>query len=284
MRHETILLTVPGSAAPAELLSYLPDNFPELGLDRRRPALIVCPGGGYHMLSDREGEPVALRFMGLDYAVFVLRYHVAPQGHYPTPQRQLLAAIHHVRTHADEYHVDPAAILTMGFSAGAHLACSAGTLWQEPELTEALGVDPALCRPDGMVLGYPVITSGPMAHRNSFVQLLGDRYVELVDAVSLEERVTGQTPPTFLWHTADDTLVPVENSLLLKAALEKHGVPVECHIYPHGLHGQSLADRTVYSASQRWMLSVPCAVWVQRCDAWIQRTFCGAAGELAAAE
>ena len=89
MRHETILLSVPEATAPAELIAYVPDNFPELGMDRRRPALIICPGGGYAFLSDREGEPVALRFAGLGYAAFVLRYHTAPQAHYPIPQRQL---------------------------------------------------------------------------------------------------------------------------------------------------------------------------------------------------
>ena len=115
MRHETILLSVPEATAPAELIAYVPDNFPELGMDRRRPALIICPGGGYAFLSDREGEPVALRFAGLGYAAFVLRYHTAPQAHYPIPQRQLLSAIDHVRTHAQEYHVDPSAIVAMGF-------------------------------------------------------------------------------------------------------------------------------------------------------------------------
>lgn len=121
MRCETIPITVPGADGPASLAAYLPDNLPELGRDRRRPAVIVCPGGGYHRLSDREGEPVALRFLGLGCAAFVLYYHVAPQGRWPVPQRQLLAAIDHVRTHAGGYFVDPDAIIVMGFSAGGHL-------------------------------------------------------------------------------------------------------------------------------------------------------------------
>lgn len=274
MRHETVLLTVPGAKAPTELIAYVPDNFPETGLDRTRPAIIICPGGGYRSLSDREGEPVALRFAGLGYAAFVLRYHTADLAHFPIPQRQLLAAVDHVRSNAREYHVDPRAVLCMGFSAGGHLAASAGTFWNKPEVYRSLKKKSEAYRPDGLILGYPVITSGEFGHKGSFEALLGDRYEELLELVSLEKRVTRRTPPTFLWHTADDTTVPVENSLIFKAALEARGVPVELHIYPHGVHGQSLADRTVFAPDKMWQLSAICNVWVSRCDTWIQRTFC----------
>ena len=273
MRHETILLSVPGTDAPTELVAYVPDNFPELGTDRQRPALILCPGGGYRCLSPREGEPVALRFLGLGYAVFLLRYHVAPQVRYPIPQRQLLAAIDHVRTNCGLYHINPHAIIPMGFSAGGHLACSAATMWNKPEIYRALKKKSGAFRPDGAILCYPVITSGPMAHRPSIEQLLGEQYEEKKDAVSLEKRVSRKTPPIFLWHTADDTTVPVENALLLAEALHAKGVSVECHIYPHGSHAQSLADRTVFSSENLWQLSVPCSIWVERCDAWLQRNF-----------
>lgn len=273
MRHETVLLSVPGTGSPTELITYVPDHFPELGEDRLRTALILCPGGGYHCLSPREDEPVALRFAGLGYAVFVLHYHVAPQARYPIPQRQLLAAIDHVRTNSAAYHVDPHAVIPMGFSAGGHLACSAATLWNKPEIYRPLKKKSDAFRPDGAVLCYPVITSGPMAHRPSIENLLGDQYEEKKDLVSLEKRVTRKTPPIFLWHTADDTTVPVENALLLESAMKAKGADVECHIYPHGSHAQSLADRTVFSSENLWQLSVPCAVWVARCDAWLQRTF-----------
>src|SRR5699024_5216593 len=110
--------------------------------------------GGYAFLSDREGEPVALRFAGLGYAAFVLRYHTAPQAHYPIPQRQLLSAIDHVRTHAQEYHVDSSAIVAMGFSAGGHLAGCAALLWNRPEIVRPLGKKAAAYRPDGAVLCF----------------------------------------------------------------------------------------------------------------------------------
>lgn len=273
MRHETIAITVPGAEGPARLAAYLPDNFPELGLERQRPAVIICPGGGYHFLSDREGEPVALRFMGLGCAAFVLYYHVAPQGRWPIPQRQLLAAIDHVRTHAASYHVDPEAVIVMGFSAGGHLACSAATMWNKPEIYRPLKKKSGAFRPDGAVLCYPVITAGPLAHRPSIENLLGGQYEKLKDTVSLEKRVKPSSPPVFLWHTADDTTVPVENALLLEAALKAKGVSVECHIYPHGLHGQSLADPTVFAPDQMWKMSVACSNWVERCAAWIFRRF-----------
>ena len=274
MRHETILLSVPEATAPAELIAYVPDNFPELGMDRRRPALIICPGGGYAFLSDREGEPVALRFAGLGYAAFVLRYHTAPQAHYPIPQRQLLSAVDHVRSRAEEYHVDPAAIVAMGFSAGGHLAGCAALLWNRPEIVRPLGKKAAAYRPDGAVLCYPVVSSGVHGHRNSFLNLLGEQYDKKAAALSLENQVKKGAPPFFLWHTADDTTVPMENTRLLETALRDRGAPVETYIFPHGVHGQSLADTTVFALDRQRQLSVPCAVWVERCHAWLQRNFC----------
>lgn len=277
MRHETILLSVPEASAPAELITYLPDNFPDLGPDRRRPALIICPGGGYAKLSDREGEPVALRFLGLGYAAFLLRYHTAPQARYPIPQRQLLAAIDHVRSHAEEYHVDPSAVIPMGFSAGGHLAGCAALLWNRPEIVRPMEKKAAY-RPDGAVLCYPVVSAGAHGHRDSFRNLLGDRYEKKAPSLSLENQVKKGAPPFFLWHTADDTTVPMENTRLLETALRDRGAAVETHIFPHGVHGQSLADPTAFSPDRRWQISVPCAVWVERCHAWLQRNFCHPAG------
>lgn len=273
MLYETVRLSVPGAEEAAELTAYAPDNFPELGRDRRRPALIICPGGGYEFLSDREGEPVALRFAGLGYAAFVLRYSIAPAGRWPIPQRQLLAAIDFVRSNCERYHVDPSAVIPMGFSAGGHLAGCAAVMWNKPEIYRPLRKKSPAFRPDGAILCYPVVTGGEMSHIRSFAALLGERYDELLETVSLEKRVTRKMPPVFLWHTADDITVPVENSLRLAQALEAKGVAHELHIYPHGLHGQSLADRTVFAPDQMHRLSVPCSVWVDHCDAWLQRRF-----------
>lgn len=273
MIYENIPVSVPGADGPAELTAYAPENAPELGADRLRPAVIICPGGGYHRLSAREGEPVALRFAGLGCAAFVLRYHVAPQARWPVPQQQLLASIAYVRDNWARYHADPHAVIVLGFSAGGHLAGSAGLMWNRQELYRPLRRRPTVFRPDGAVLCYPVVTGGPSAHRGSMENLLGERYDELLDTVSLEKRVTRQAPPFFIWHTADDTCVPVENALLLDEALRTKGVPSELHIYPHGSHGQSLADSTVFAPGQDWMISAPCAVWVGHCIAWLRRHF-----------
>lgn len=273
MIYETISLTVPGADGPAELITYAPGNFPELGPDRLRPALIICPGGGYELLSDREAEPVALRFAGLGYAAFVLRYHTAPQARWPIPQRQLLSAVAYVRDNWDRYHIDPHAVIVMGFSAGGHLAGCAGLLWNKLELYRPLHRRPSVFRPDGAVLCYPVVTSGPAAHQGSMENLLGERYEELRELVSLEKQVTKQAPPFFLWHTADDTTVPVENAILLDKALRARGVRSELHIYPNGSHGQSLADHTVYASGEDWRASAPSAVWVNHCAAWLRRYF-----------
>lgn len=273
MIHETISLTVPGADGAAELITYAPENFPELGADRLRPALIICPGGAYRFLSDREGEPVALRFAGLGFAAFILKYHTAPRARWPVPQRQLLSAVAYVRDNWQRYHADPHAVVVMGFSAGGHLAGSAALMWNRQELYRPLRRRPAVFRPDGAALCYPVVTGGKAAHRESMENLLGDRYGELLDTASLEKRVTRQAPPFFIWHTADDTCVPVENSLLLDKALRARGVPSELHVYPHGSHGQSLADHTVFAPGQDWVISAPCSLWVTHCAAWLHRRF-----------
>ena len=273
MIHETIPLLVPGAEGPAQLITYAPGNFPEMGADRLRPALIICPGGGYHFLSDREAEPVALRFAGLGYAAFVLQYHVAPQGRWPVPQRQLLSAVAWVRDNWERYHIDPHAVVVMGFSAGGHLAGSAGLMWNRQELYRPLRRRPPVFRPDGVVLCYPVVTSGPCAHRGSITNLLGGRYDELLEQVSLENQVPKQAPPFFLWHAADDTDVPVENSILLDAALRARGIQSELHVYPSGGHGQSLADHTVYAPGEGWRASEPCSMWVRHCALWLHRHF-----------
>jgi len=273
MIHETIPLLVPGADGPAQLISYAPDNFQELGVHRLRPALIICPGGGYCFLSDREGEPVALRFAGMGYAAFILQYHVAPQGRWPVPQRQLLAAVACVRDNWERYHVDPHAVIVMGFSAGGHLAGCGGLLWNRQELYRPLRRRPSVFRPDGAVLCYPVVTSGTYAHRESMENLLGERYDELLELASLENQVTKHAPPFFLWHAADDTCVPVENSIFLDAALRAKGVQSEIHIYPSGGHGQSLADHTVYGPGEEWRASGACSVWVSHCCLWLHRHF-----------
>ena len=224
------------------LSAYLPDFSPEVSRLIRRPAVIICPGGGYQGLSDREGEPLALRLMGQGFQAFVLRYALAPDHHYPTQLYQVAAAMDFVRSHAAENRTGKTAV--MGASAGGHLAAMLATLHADPDLLRAFGKKAGDFRPDAAVLSYPVITSKAGLTHGGSIQNISGGDEKIAAFLSLEERVTADTPPCFLWHTMADDCVPVENSLMFAAALRRQGVPFELHIFEQGGHGYSLADFT----------------------------------------
>ena len=280
------ILSIPLRAEnPAVRLDgYLLHDSPEFQTGMVRPAVLICPGGAYLIISDREAEPVALRFLAAGYHAFVLRYSVGAR--FPAPMLDLAQAILLLRSRAAEWRIDPAQVVLCGFSAGGHLCASLGVLWNHPVLTEPLGVAPAAIRPDGLILGYPVIdlmlVSNPAAPWEGMDPTLSLR--ELVNQTTLGEsspteeqlalyradaHVSPETPPTFLWHTADDELVPVENSLRFALALARHGVSCELHIYPHGVHGLALADETTDVAGQ--FLNPVCQSWISHALAWMQR-------------
>ena len=251
-----------GTGSPC-LYTYLRSPSPEMP-ERPRPAVVICPGGGYQMTSDREAEPVALRFLALGFQCFVLRYSVAGQAIFPGPQLELAAAVALVRRRAAEWMVNSEKIVVCGFSAGGHLAASLGVFWTRELLTAPLGLRAEEIRPNGMILAYPVITSGAFAHRGSFENLLGSRYEECLELASLEKQVSPDTPPAFLWHTWDDDGVPVENSLLLAGALRKHGIPLEMHLLPSGPHGLSLATEETGPSAES------CAPWSEWAARWLR--------------
>ena len=205
---------------------------------RMRPAVLVCPGGGYGFCSQREAEPIALQYMAAGYHAFVLDYAVAPDNCYPEAQKNASDAIRLIRQNADEWGLDKNKIAIMGFSAGGHLAASIATMWDE----EPIKTEDGSNRPNAAILCYPVISSKKgVAHEGSFDNLCRDDK-ELRERMSLEDRVSEKTSPCFLWHTFEDQAVPVENSLLFAMALKKAGVSCEMHIFPHGPHGLSLAN------------------------------------------
>jgi len=205
-------------------------------------AVIVCPGGGYSILSIvREGQDVAARLNALGVSAFVLRYRMKEYGH-PAPLRDVLRAVRLVRSRAAEFGVRPDRIGVLGFSAGGHLAATAATLFDDPEGKTGAPLDATSARPDFAVLVYPVITMlDPPGHAGSRRSLLGDeRDPALLQHVSPNLQVTARTPPSFLVHTGEDTAVPIENSLAFYAALRRAGVPAEMHLFPRGAHGFGL--------------------------------------------
>ena len=225
----------------AFLEAYCPDLCEINATGPRRPALVICAGGGYCYVSDREDEPVALRFLTMGFCAFTVNYRVAP-NRYPLALRDAAAAVAWVRGNAERLGVDPDRIALCGFSAGGHLAASLGVSWQREELFAPIGLTPVQVKPDALVLCYPVITAGEFAHRGSFEALTGSADLAEHARFSLENQVTEQVPPTFLWHTWADTSVPVENTLLFASALRRAGVEAEVHIYPRGHHGMALAN------------------------------------------
>lgn len=215
------------------LTTYILDDTMEK--NTKRPAVLVCPGGGYRFCSPREAEPIAVQYNAAGFHAFVLDYSVSPHK-YPQALSELSQAVQIIRENADKWNVEEGSIAVIGFSAGAHLACSLGMFWnQQPIKTEDESN-----RPNAVILAYPVVTSGEFAHRGSFENLCGDDQ-ELIKKMSLETQVTGDTPPMFIWHTGEDQNVPVENSLMLAGALRKENIPFELHIYPKGWHGLSTA-------------------------------------------
>ena len=207
-------------------------------------AVVICPGGGYqHLSMDKEGYQVAKWLNTLGVSAFVLQYRLGPRYHHPVELQDAQRAIRTVRSRAAEYGLQPDRIGIMGFSAGGHLASTAGTHFDAGNAAASEPVDRAGSRPDFMVLCYPVITFGAFAHAGSRQFLLGDNPdPRLVENLSNELQVTAQTPPTFLFHTTNDRTVPVENSVMFYSALRKAGVPAEMHLYERGPHGVGLAQ------------------------------------------
>ena len=246
MIHEKIKLNVEGSQDYAVMYTYFQNLSKEIPIEKR-PTVIVCPGGGYGMTSDREAEPIVLGMLQAGFNALLVRYSVAP-ARFPTALLELATAVKYVREEGVQYGCDPEKIFIIGFSAGSHLTGSYGNFWSRPFVTEALGCETEMLRPNGQILSYPVITSGPFAHEGSFRNLLGDRYDAEKEDFSLENSVSENTPPTFLWHTQTDGAVPVENSLMMAAALQKQGIKMELHIFPEGVHGLSLCNELTASS------------------------------------
>lgn len=207
--------------------------------------VVVCPGGGYGCRAPHEADPIAEWLCAIGIAGAVVSYRVSPYRH-PVPLGDAQRAIRMVRANGAEWGIDPNRIGILGFSAGGHLAASAATIFDLGNPDAADPLDRPSCRPDALVACYPVISFGTFQHQGSVRNLLADADgnvdPKLRDFFTLEDRVTPQTPPSFLWHTANDPVVPVANPLLFAQACAKHGVPFALHVFPDGRHGLGLGQ------------------------------------------
>ena len=206
--------------------------------------VVVCPGGGYgHLAMDHEGKQIAEWLNSLGVAAFVLKYRLGPRYHHPAPLQDAQRALRYVRVHAKDFGLLGDRIGIWGFSAGGHLASTTGTHFDAGNASATDPIDRMSSRPDFMILAYPVISmSAEYTHKGSRTNLLGEKPdPALVENLSNDKQVTSQTPPTFLFHTDEDTGVPAENSIAFYLALRKAGVPAEIHIYQRGKHGVGLA-------------------------------------------
>lgn len=275
MLTEVFKIHVQGSGENAYLRTYIIDRSDSLRYNKR-PLILICPGGGYEFVSDREAEVMALQFTAMGYHAAVLTYSVKPAV-FPTQILETAQAWKIIRDNGEKWNVLSDKIIILGCSAGGHLAASYSLFCEEDFVVNSVGVSADKLRPAGMILCYPVITSGKFAHQGSFAALLGNDYdklaeSEFMDKVSLEKQVTDNAPPAFIWHTYTDNVVPVENSLMFAAALREKNVNCELHIFPEGGHGLGLANE--FSLDQSgWGLQTECQIWIRLVKIWLNQKF-----------
>ncbi len=236
-------------------------------------SVVVCPGGGYTHLSPREGEPVAMAFAAKGMQTFVLRYSLKPFM-FPKPLLDAAKAISMIREHAEEWDLDPDKIVIGGFSAGGNLSAAIATFWNDKRIEEA-GIDCRKARPDAVFLGYAVVTDeGDPEHPGALAKRLYEDKIEdpeILKFAYIPDHVTGENPPTFIWHTAEDPVVPVRNALAMANSLSVHKVPFELHVYPKGPHGLALANEHTCNGNPA-MIVPEVQGWTDLCCDWICRT------------
>ena len=228
---------------------YIPTPIHESGKvleDKKYPCMVICPGGGYGMVSEREGEPIALHFLSDGYRVIVVHYSIAPHS-FPQQLREVAGAMELIYQNADEWKIDVSKVAIVGFSAGGHLAAQYSNRYDCPEIRE---IFPESKPVQASILSYAVLIADPKyTHGGTVFNFVGGHVPADMQekGCSCELLVSDKTPPTFLWHTAEDQVVPVENTLFYAKALSDHKIPFEIHIYPYGPHGLATADGVTYA-------------------------------------
>lgn len=256
----------------ARLSLYLLDDSKEIAI-RKRPMIVICPGGAYAFTSDREAESVAIQFLAMGYHAAVLRYSVAPAV-YPTALLEVGACVKTIREHADEWLVDPDQIVVCGFSAGGHLSISYGVMWNQDWVKDALDTTSEMLRPNALILCYPVVVSGELTHLGSIKNLMGEKFPEGREKMSMEQYVGEQVPRCFVWHTYADGAVPVQNSLTLVGELVKHKIPTEFHMFENGGHGLGLANRLT-AEPDGFGIEPAASEWINLVHTWMENWILG---------
>lgn len=249
--------------------AYLHTPITEMEVHRNRyPSVVLCPGGAYVFVSQREYDPVALEYLSAGYNVFVLSYSIESHAKDFTPLKELSRTIMMIRENSAEWFCDPDKICVCGFSAGGHLAASAATMWDNEEFKKVFDTKGGLNKPNGAILCYPVITAGEFAHQLSIETVSGSAPgTEKYRFFSLEDRVDEKTCPVFIWHTATDDAVPVENTIRFISSLQKHKISYECHIFPTGGHGLSVCTEETGSPDKHNNQ------WVALSKNWLSKLF-----------
>lgn len=298
---KSIVLKIYENRDDVTLTGYVIEDSPELLDGKPRPAVLICPGGGYLTCTDREAEPIAMRFAAMGYHAFVLRYSVYTEGgrnfpdlcrhltpkptlQYPAPMLEIGRAILLIREHAREWLVDTDRIALCGFSAGGHNAAMYATKWHTPMIVKSLGGTPDQYQPAALILGYSLTdmvymdeTTGLRDPMNvAFFDGMNEAYVGmarpermLLEEISPARNVTEHMPPTYLWATAADGLVPVQHTIRMALALADHRIPFELHIFEEGSHGLALANQA--SAESQSQIMPEAAKWVPLAEKWLHK-------------
>jgi acetyl esterase/lipase len=254
----------PDPNSQARVVGYLHEASEEMPNRMVRPCVVICPGGGFAILSERESDPPAFAFFSKGYQVFVLYYSLAEHAKNLQPLIELSRTVQTIRKNSAQWGIQTNQIAVCGFSAGGYVAAGLGTLWDNPELKNRAEAQNGDNRPDAMILCYPVLTAGQYTHRQTAEYLCGGSPTEeQVQFFSLEKQVNENTPPAFLWHTYEDEAVPLENTLLFAAALRRAQVPFEYHIFQKGQHGLSICKEEVGTPNPH------CSEWFPLCIQWL---------------
>ena len=231
-----------------------------------RPALLICPGGAYVYCSDREGEPVALRFLTEGFNAFVLRYTCKQE--YPVPQREVVFALNFIKEHQKEFHLTDDNPSIMGFSAGGHLVGSIALYYKE--IAESLGISPKDVKPTAVIMGYPVVSTEKGVGEWTTVTTITGLKEDMIKKLSLENNVTPDCPPVYIFSTKTDTCVPPENAERFVRALKKNNVCYKYSLFEKGIHGGSLYSRGVYQKYEPIMEEAEASsIWVKEASKFI---------------